>query len=136
MTDVVFCVQLSLNDVSLDESECLKKLLTEAFDPCELLVVSSSVGRSDADAEASALIEGLEGHGEYFYFLFPFIFVWEISLTGKCFVDRVDERERAAVHAGRANDGFIGVVGKRPVTRARVRRGRGRWVREGQLRGE
>ena len=121
---------LSLSDVSVDESECLKKLLTEAFDPCGLLVVSAGGGRSDADAEAAALIEGLEGHG-----MFIFIFVWAIGLTS-CFVYRVDERERAAVHAGRANDGFIGVVGKRPVTRARVRRGRGRWVREGQLRGE
>mmetsp|Transcript_647 Transcript_647/g.3019 ORF Transcript_647/g.3019 Transcript_647/m.3019 type:complete len:782 (+) Transcript_647:98-2443(+) len=53
---------LSLSDVSVDESECLKKLLTEAFDPCGLLVVSAGGGRSDADAEAAALIEGLEGH--------------------------------------------------------------------------
>ena len=53
---------LSLSDVSVDESECLKKLLTEAFDPCGLLVVSAGGGRSDADAEAAALIDGLEGH--------------------------------------------------------------------------
>ena len=53
---------LSLSDVSVDESECLKKLLTEGFDPCGLLVVSAGGGRAAADAEAAALIDGLEGH--------------------------------------------------------------------------
>ena len=57
---------LALADVSVDESDSLRGILAEAFDPRGLLValpgsLASGGGRAAADAEASALVDGLEG---------------------------------------------------------------------------
>ena len=57
---------LALSDVSVDESDSLRGILAEAFDPRGLLValpgtLAGGGGRAAADAEASALVDGLEG---------------------------------------------------------------------------
>ena len=57
---------LALSDVSVDESDSLRGILVEAFDPRGLLValpgtLASGGGRVAADAEACALVDGLEG---------------------------------------------------------------------------
>lgn len=57
---------LALSDISVDESDSLRGILAEAFDPRGLLValpgtLAAGGGRAAADAEASALVDGLEG---------------------------------------------------------------------------
>ena len=62
----VAAAALALSDVSVDESDSLRGILVEAFDPRGLLValpgtLASGGGRAAADAEACALVDGLEG---------------------------------------------------------------------------
>ena len=62
----VAAAALALSDVSVDESDSLRGILVEAFDPRGLLVALPGTlvhggGRAAADAEACALVDGLEG---------------------------------------------------------------------------
>ena len=62
----VAAAALALSDVSVDESDSLRGIIVEAFDPRGLLVALPGTlvhggGRAAADAEACALVDGLEG---------------------------------------------------------------------------
>ena len=106
----------ALSDVSVDESDSLRGIFVEAFDPRGLLValpgtLAGGGGRVAADAEACALVDGLEGDA------------W---MKGSFFPSMLDARLTDLAQwwdEGR-------------LTRARLRRRRGGGVRTRQLRGE